>query len=44
MNMIKCLQLMSFDMPAYHVLAHKQRIFDTPLKHYYLCQTDQRGL
>ena len=44
MNMIKCSPLVLFDMPTCYTWAHKQRIFDIPLKHYYLCQTDQRGL
>ena len=44
MNMIKCSPFMLFYMPACHAWAHKQRIFDTLLKHYYLHQTDQRGL
>ena len=35
-NMIKCSPFMLFDMPACHAWAHKQRIFDTPYKHYYL--------
>ena len=43
MNMIKCWALVLFDMPACHAWAHKQRIFDTPLKHY-LDLTDKRGL
>ena len=42
MNMIKCWALVLFDRPACHAWAHKQRIFDTPLKHYYLHLTDQK--
>ena len=44
MNMIKYWALVLFDMPACHAWAHKQRIFDTPLKHYSLRLTDQKGL
>ena len=36
MNVMKCAPLMLFDMPACHVWEHKQRIFNTPYKHYYL--------
>ena len=42
MNMIKCSPLMLFGMPVCPAWAHKQRIFDTPYKHYYLHRTDQR--
>ena len=44
MNMIKCRAKVLFDMHACYGWAHKQRIFDPPLKHYYLHQTDQKGL
>ena len=37
MSMIKCSLLMLSDTPACHAWEHKQRIFDTPYKHYYLC-------
>ena len=36
MTMIKCSPYMLFEMPLCHAWAHKQRIFDTPYKHYYL--------